>query len=215
MPTGTHATREVALTRGWPAELAEGPVGLRPIRARDARAWREVRDRNRDWLAPWEATTPPAGGGPLHQMTFRQMVRFMRREADEGRMLPFALTHHGRLIGQLTVAGIGWGAMCSAHIGYWIDREVAGRGIMPTAVALATDHCLFVVGLHRIEINIRPENLASRRVVEKLGFREEGLRLRLLHIDGQWRDHVSYALTAEDVPEGLLARWRRTSHASR
>ena len=80
---------------------------------------------------------------------------------------------------------------------------------MPTAVALAVDHCFRTVGLHRIEVCIRPENAPSRRVVEKLGFRSEGLRPRYLHIDGAWRDHLIYALTAEEVPDGLLRRWRR------
>jgi ribosomal-protein-alanine N-acetyltransferase len=84
---------------------------------------------------------------------------------------------------------------------------MAGRGVIPTAVALAVDHCFFTVGLHRLEANIRPENAASRRVVEKLGFREEGLRRRQLHIDGAWRDHLCYALTVEDVPGGLRSRW--------
>ena len=64
------------------------------------------------------------------------------------------------------------------------------------------------VGLHRIEATIRPENHASRRVMEKLGFREEGLRKRSLHIDGAWHDHICYALTVEDVPNGLMPRWR-------
>ena len=72
-----------------------------------------------------------------------------------------------------------------------------------------------VVGLHRVEASIRPENQASRRVVEKLGFREEGLRRRYLHIDGSWRDHLCYALTVEDVRGGLLARWRDTLSAQR
>jgi ribosomal-protein-alanine N-acetyltransferase len=79
---------------------------------------------------------------------------------------------------------------------------------MPTAVALAVDHCFLVLRLHRVEVNIRPENTASLRVVEKLGFRDEGLRRRYLHIDGAWRDHRSFALTAEEVPGGLLSRWR-------
>lgn len=79
---------------------------------------------------------------------------------------------------------------------------------MPTALALAVDHCFDVLRLHRVEVNVRPENHNSRRVVEKLGFREEGLRRRMLHIDGAWRDHLSYALTSEDVPGGLLRRWK-------
>jgi [ribosomal protein S5]-alanine N-acetyltransferase len=88
-----------------------------------------------------------------------------------------------------------------------VDQRVAGRGVMPTALALVVDHCFRAVGLHRIEVNIRPENVASRRVVEKLGFREEGVRERFLHISGAWRDHLTYALVAEDVPRGLLHRW--------
>lgn len=190
--------------------LAEGDIVLRPIRARDQRAWREVSSRNREWLRRWEATVPPPPPGRVAgpRPTFRQMVRFLRAEASAGRMLPFVVTYRGALVGQLTVGGITWGSMCSANIGYWIDEAVAGRGIMPTAVALATDHCFRVLGLHRVEVCIRPENTPSRRVVEKLGFREEGLRARYLHIDGDWRDHLVYVLTAEEAPEGLLARWR-------
>lgn len=195
----------------WPVELVDGDIGLRPIRQRDHRAWREVNQRNRDWLRPWEATLPPAPPGhpPAHRPTYRQMVRHLRAEAQAGRMLPFVVTYRGRLAGQLTVAGITWGSMSSGHIGYWVDRAVAGRGVMPAAVALVVDHCFHTVGLHRVEICIRPENGPSRRVVEKLGFREEGLRQRYLHIDGAWRDHLAFALTAEEVPQGLLARWHR------
>jgi ribosomal-protein-alanine N-acetyltransferase len=122
--------------------------------------------------------------------------------------MPFAVTYDGRLAGQLTVANIVWGSSCSATIGYWVDSAVAGRGVIPTAVAMVTDHCFGPVGLHRVEINIRPENAASLRVVEKLGFRDEGVRVRLLHINGTWSDHRSFALTSEEVPQGLLARWR-------
>jgi [ribosomal protein S5]-alanine N-acetyltransferase len=199
------------VTTHWPVELADGEIALRPIRHRDHRPWREINQRNRDWLRPWEATIPPPPPGHLtpRRPTFRQMVRHLRSEAQAGRMLPFVITCQGRLVGQLTVAGITWGSMCSGHIGYWIDRAVAGRGVMPTAVALAVDHCFLTLGLHRVEICIRPENGPSRRVVEKLGFREEGLRPRYLHIDGAWRDHLVFALTSEEVPEGLLPRWRR------
>ena len=121
--------------------------------------------------------------------------------------MPFVVTYGGDLVGQLTVGGITWGSLRSAYIGYWVDEAVAGRGIMPTAVAMATAYC-FALGLHRVEINIRPENTASRRVVEKLGFRPEGLRPKYLHIDGDWRDHLSFALTVDEVPGGLLPRWR-------
>ncbi|MEZ0108464.1 ribosomal-protein-alanine N-acetyltransferase [Catenulispora sp. EB89] len=115
-----------------------------------------------------------------------------------------------RLVGQLTVSSITWGSLRSANVGYWVDETVAGRGITPTAVALAVDHCFRAAGMHRIEVCIRPENAASLRVVHKLGFRSEGLRRAYLHIDGDWRDHEAFALTAEEVPDGLLARWHVT-----
>jgi ribosomal-protein-alanine N-acetyltransferase len=182
-------------------------VRLRPIQVRDAEAWYELRARNHAWLTSWEATTP---GGSSQQLTFKQMVRRLRREARAGRVLPFAVLYEGKLVGQLTVANIIWGSVCSASMGYWVDQRHAGRGIIPTAVALATDHCFKEVGLHRMEVAIRPENHASLRVVEKLGFRPEGLRPNYLHIDGEWRDHLLFALNADEVPEGLLTRWKAT-----
>ena len=191
--------------RGWPATLQAGRVGLRPITRHDRAAWLEVRSRNAAWLAPWEATPPRDGGRVL---TFAQMVRSLRAQARQGTMLPFVVTYDDRLVGQVTVGGITWGSLASAHVGYWVDQRVAGRGVMPTAVALVTDHCFGTVGLHRLEVNIRPENAASLRVVEKLGFREEGTREAFLHIAGAWRDHRSFAVTAGEVPEGMLARWR-------
>ena len=102
-----------------------------------------------------------------------------------------------------------------ATLGYWVDKDRAGRGIAPTAVAMATDHCFRALGLHRMEINIRPENGPSLRVVEKLGFRDEGYRQRYLHINGEWADHRSFALTSEEVPQGLLRGWleRRTGRS--
>jgi ribosomal-protein-alanine N-acetyltransferase len=177
----------------------------------DRAEWMSVRSRNREWLEPWEASNPQPGG-PLP--TFRDMVRSLTRQAREGSALPFVITLNeprGRaapIVGQLTVSSIVWGSALMATLGYWVDREHAGRGIAPTAVALVTDHCFRELGLHRMEINIRPENLPSLRVVQKLGFRYEGLRPRYLHINGAWADHESFALTAEEVPEdGLLGRW--------
>lgn len=193
---------------GWPATLTEGAVGLRPMRLRDAAALRDSRSRNAEWLRPWEPTYPEMPLQPTYIAPYLSMVRAIRKEARKGAAMPWAITYHGRFAGQLTVGAIMWGSARSAQVGYWIDREHAGRGIIPTAVAMAVDHCFLTAGLHRIEANIRPENTASRRVVAKLGFYEEGLRRKQLHIDGAWRDHLCYALTAEDVPDGLLRRWR-------
>lgn len=193
------------MATGWPARLEDGDVRLRPLRGRDQQAWLELRARNTDWLEPWDASSPVPVHGP--RPTFRHYVRSLAGQARAGTALPFALDHQGALVGQLTVSGIMYGSLRSGTIGYWVSEHVAGRGITPTAVALAVDHCFFRLGLHRVEVNIRPENGPSLRVVDKLGFRDEGVRERYLHIAGEWCDHRSFALTAEDVPGGLVARW--------
>jgi ribosomal-protein-alanine N-acetyltransferase len=192
---------------GWPVTLREGQVALRPIRRQDAKAWREVRVRNADWLRPWESSVPDPVREPAP--TYAGMVRRLRLEAREGRTLPFAVTYGGAFVGQLTINGVVGGSLRACSIGYWIDQRVAGRGITPTAVALAIDHAFGPLGLHRVEICIRPENGPSRRVVEKLGLTIEGVRPRFLHIDGDWRDHVIYVITTEEVdPGGMIGRWR-------
>jgi ribosomal-protein-alanine N-acetyltransferase len=200
---------------GWPATLEDGDVTLRPLRMRDATAWMDARRRNVEWLRPWEAT-PPNGPNAfgVSASVFTAMTRRLRADARAGRALPFVIAVDGKFAGQINVAGLVRGSMDSAHIGYWVDQRVAGRGVMPTAVALTVDHCFGPVGLHRIEVNIRPENVASRRVVEKLGFRDEGIRERYLHIAGDWRDHLTFALVRDDVPNGLLARWHRSREAA-
>lgn len=186
---------------------------LRPLRWRDAAEWNELRRRNADWLQPWEATLPARRSGERGApLTFGQYVREMNRQARAGTSRPWAVELGGRLVGQVTVSSIAYGSLGSATIGYWISREVAGRGITPLAVAMAADDCFDTLELHRIEINIRPENAASLRVVAKLGLRDEGLRKAYLHIHGYWADHRTFALTAEEVPGGLLARARRLPH---
>lgn len=192
---------------GWPVTLTEGDVRLRPLHRRDQNRWLALRVQNAAWLEPWDATSPLPVSGP--RPTFGQFVRTLSGQGRAGEALPFAVEHAGELVGQLTVSSITYGSLRSASIGYWVSQHVAGRGITPTAVALAVDHCFQVLELHRIEINIRPENGPSLRVVQKLGLRDEGLRERFLHIQGQWADHRSFAVTVEEVPDGLLARWRR------
>ncbi|EYR61885.1 alanine acetyltransferase [Actinotalea ferrariae CF5-4] len=201
------------MARGWPAVLREADVVLRPLRRSDARAWLTLRVRNAAWLERWEATSPEPAEGP--PPTFGQFVRTLNQQARAGATLPFGLEYRGELVGQLTVATIVRGSLCSASIGYWVSEHVAGRGITPTAVALAVDHCFGPVGLHRVEVNIRPENGASLRVVEKLGLRDEGLRENYLHIQGAWCDHRTFAVTAEEVPGGLVERLRRAGLTAR
>jgi [ribosomal protein S5]-alanine N-acetyltransferase len=147
---------------------------------------------------------PREGGRPA--TSYVGMIGTLRRRARLGQAMPFVLTWDGEMVGMLTVNGITWGSARWASIGYWVASSHAGRGITPTAVALVGDHLLTTVGLHRLEISIRPENGASLRVVDKLGFTEIGLARRFLHIAGEWRDHRVFQVLAEDVPLGLLAR---------
>ncbi len=180
-----------------------GPVTLRLIHARDARPLQRELLENRDWLEPWEATVP----GLRSSFDMRGSIRRLLQQYRSGAGYPFVLEYEGEVIGQLNVWGVTRGSLCSATIGYWVSERVAGRGITPTGVALATDLAFSHFGLHRIEICIRPENAPSLRVVEKLGFQYEGLRRRYIHIDGDWRDHFAFSLVKEDVPQGVLNRW--------
>ncbi|MDT5038348.1 MAG: [ribosomal protein S5]-alanine N-acetyltransferase [Micromonosporaceae bacterium] len=201
---------------GWPVELTDGPVLLRPYRRGDARAWVRTRRDNEVWLARWEPTLYGSWRDLNSPAAFRAVHADLRRAARQGTAMPFAVCYERSLVGQLTLGNIVRRAFCSGYAGYWIDSRVAGRGVIPTALALAVDHAFTAGGLHRIEVNIRPENMPSRRVVEKLGFRQEAYHERYLHIDGAWRDHIGYAITSEDVLSegGLLARWRRLRAAA-
>jgi [ribosomal protein S5]-alanine N-acetyltransferase len=183
--------------------LREGDITIRPIRVRDAKALERELIDNRGWLRKWEATNPV---GPM-SFDVRGSIRHLQSNARAGFGLPFIIEYKGELAGQLNVSAISYGSLSSATIGYWVSERFAGLGLTPTAVALATDHCFFGVGLHRMEICIRPENDPSLRVVEKLGFRYEGLRRRYIHINGDWRDHFCFALTVEELPTGVLRRW--------
>jgi [ribosomal protein S5]-alanine N-acetyltransferase len=194
----------VARHPGWPATLTAGPVQLRAPRLRDGRAWSEVRLRNEQWLAPWEPSAPqpwsernsPAAWAPLNSA--------LHKAARHGAMLPFVVLYGGRLVGQVNASNVVHGAQRSCTVGYWVDSAVAGRGITPTALALLIDHCFSAVGLHRVEVDIRPENAASLRVVEKLRLRREGFYERYLDINGGWRDHVAFAITVEETAAGTM-----------
>jgi ribosomal-protein-alanine N-acetyltransferase len=185
------STRQIT----WPIILRENELFLRPLRFRDKRAWDAVRVRNREWLAPWEATRPEVESDfPLP--SYYEMIRAHRRDGRGQYALSLGIwiVEKGRevLIGQITMGGIVFGAMRGAHIGYWVAEDHANRGLTSRAVSLISNYGFHQLLLHRIEINLRPENGASKRVAEKCGFIFEGLRPNYLHIDGAWRDHVTY-----------------------
>ena len=181
----------------WPITLSGSEIYLAPLRLRDRKKWLRVRAENREWLAPWEATLPYIPGSDAESLhkelpSFFRLVRTLNRESRDVRSISFAIWSGNNLIGQISMGGIILGALRGAHIGYWIDRSYAGRGYTTQAVNLLTEYGFSVLALHRIEINLRPENAASRRVAEKAGYVFEGERPRYLHIDGDWRDHISF-----------------------
>jgi len=178
----------------WPLVLTTERFTLRPLRLRDKAQWDRVRAENHEWLTPWEATLPRFHGEGATQRfpSFFAMVANHNREGKSGRSLSMAIWHENKIVGQITMGGIIYGALRGAHIGYWVDKRYANLGIITQAVKTMTEYAFTVLELHRIEINVRPENIASRRVAEKAGYVFEGERPRFLHIDGQWRDHLCF-----------------------
>ncbi|CAB5117175.1 MAG: GNAT family N-acetyltransferase [Actinobacteria bacterium] len=182
----------------WPIALIGDEISLRPLRFRDYGRWNAVRAENRAWLSPWEATVPliyPEDEGDdrgLALPSYFEMVRNLNNEAHSGRSFSFAIWKGSNLIGQISLGGVIYGALRGGHIGYWIDRNYANKGYTSAAVVLLTNFAFNTLKLHRIEINLRPENAASRRVAEKAGYIFESIRPNYLHIDGNWRDHICF-----------------------
>lgn len=182
-----------------PPVIVSGPLKLRTLGRHEDFSWRQLRQVNREWLTPWEATSPPGDRGET--MSFRSMIRRERKQWRDESTYPFAIEYDGALVGRVAVAGIRWGAERGGSVGYWIDQGHAGRGIVPRAVALAIEFS-FDRGLHRLEVAVRPENTASLAVVGKLGLREEGIRPSYLHINGAWSDHRVFAITQGEPRRG-------------
>jgi ribosomal-protein-alanine N-acetyltransferase len=182
----------------WPVILHGERIELRPPRLRDKKRWNNVRAENKEWLTPWEATFPrlpehlALEEGPAKKSSFTHMVRTIHSSARAQASYSFFIWRDQNLIGQITLGGVMFGALRGGHIGYWIDRNYANQGLMTEAVQVLTNFAFEGLGLHRIEINVRPENSASCKVAEKAGFVFEGFRPQFLHIDGQWRDHNCY-----------------------
>lgn len=174
-------------------------IRLRPVRMRDGVAWSRIRLADRAHLEPWEPSVEADWVTRHSSAAWPPVCSSLRTEARYGRMLPFVIELDGRFCGQLTVGNIAHGALRSAWIGYWVSSAVAGGGVATGAVALGLDHCFGPVRLHRVEATVRPENTASRAVLAKAGFRQEGLLQRYLDVDGAWRDHLLVAITAEEI----------------
>ncbi|GIU85133.1 MAG: ribosomal-protein-alanine N-acetyltransferase [Acidimicrobiales bacterium] len=186
-------------------------VMLRPLEPRDFEQWRKVRIRSGDWLTKWEPARLPGQPDPVEdRQAFALRCSARERERQLGTGYGFGVFVDGEFAGEVNISTVQRGPFQSAYVGYWIDRERAGRGYIPEALVVVFQFAFEQLALHRLEIAIIPRNRASRRVVEKLGLREEGLSVRYLEINGVWEDHLRYAITAEEWEERreeLLSRW--------
>ena len=194
-----------------PVTLIGRRVVLRPLQIGDFEAWREVRRRSHDWLVVWEPSripdTPDVVGG---RRAFVARCGSRTREVQLGTGYGFGICVEGRFAGEINLNSIHRGALQSAYVGYWIDEAQAGKGYMPEAVVLVLRYAFEELALHRLQIAIIPRNAASRRVVEKLDLRNEGVAERDLEINGVWEDHVRYAITSEEWDErrdDLVGTW--------
>ena len=196
---------------GWPVRLGPlqvraGTVELRGPRLFDGSTWSRLRIRDRAYLEQWEPTAQEGWDERNATLSWPAQWSSLRGMARRGSTLPFMILVDGEVAGQITIGNIVRGSLLSAWIGYWVAADRAGGGVATAAVALLTDHAFRDAGLHRLEATVRPENGASIRVLTKSGYREEGLFKRYLDVAGQWRDHLCFALTSEEVSDGLVRR---------
>ena len=172
---------------------------LRPLVASDFPAWREVRRRNVDWLTKWEAQRIQGQPDMVEDRdAFAVRCSARQRERQLGTAFGFGIFVEGELAGEINLSAIQRGPFQNAYVGYWIDEKHAGNGYMPEALVVLARFAFDELHLHRIQVAIIPRNSASRRVVEKLDLRQEGIAERYLEINGVWEDHVRYAITLEE-----------------
>jgi ribosomal-protein-alanine N-acetyltransferase len=178
-----------------------GPrVELRPLTIDDWPAWREVRLRSKSWLEMWEPRPEPGAPDPVNDReAFRARCSAWDRQRHFDSAYGFGLFERdGSFLGEVSLGNVQRGPFQMAYLGYWIDEYSAGRGFVPEGVVLLMRYAFEDLKLHRLEAAIVPRNAPSRRVVEKLGLREEGIAHGFLQIQGVYEDHVRYAITTEE-----------------
>lgn len=177
-------------------------ITLRPLREEDFGQWQEVRQANEDWLLKWEPLRPANSPDPVaDRSAFLVRCDARRRDRQAGAGFSFGVFVDGDFAGEMNLSSIHRGAHQSAYVGYWIDHRHAGMGYTPEALVAVMRFGFEELNLHRLQISIIPRNSASRRVVEKLDIRSEGIAERYLQINGVWEDHIRYAITSEEWAE--------------
>ena len=186
-------------------------VMLRPLTASDFASWSEVRVRNEGWLLKWEPMRIPGmPDSTRDREAFAVRCASRERERQLGAGYGFGIFVDNAFAGEINLNSVQRGPFQNAYVGYWIDEARAGNSYMSESVAVVTKFAFEDLRLHRLQIAIIPRNRNSRRVMEKLRYREEGIAERYLEINGTWEDHVRYAITAEDWDERreeLMKEW--------
>ncbi len=187
-----------------PIVLRGRRLTLRTMTEHDYNSWLAVRTHNHEWLLKWEPRSASASHLPEDFRSFNNRCAIRERERHLGTGFGFGIFVDEKFVGEITISGVMRGPLQSAYVGYWIDERVAGRGLMPESLVVVLEYCFETLRLHRVEVNIIPRNTASRRVVEKVGIRFEGVAERYLEIDGAWEDHARYAITVEEWNDMVL-----------
>ncbi len=182
--------------------LNSGRVYLRPPQQGDWRAWSELREESREFLAAWEPTWPHDA---LTRSAFRRRVRAYDREWQQGSGYSFLvlLRQDDSVLGGITLTNLRRGVAQSISLGYWIGSRHARQGYMTEALQAALEFCFGDLGLHRVEAACLSNNQASTRLLTRSGFREEGYARQFLRINGRWQDHMLFAILRDD--------WRKAS----
>ncbi len=166
-------------------------VFLRAPEARDYAEWSELREKSRAFLTPWE---PTWAIDELSRGSFRYKLRRYAEDARDDKAYAFFVFREedGALVGGVTLSNVRRGVAQAASLGYWSGEPFAGKGYMTAAVKALLRFAFEELELHRIEAACQPENAASRAVLTKAGFAQEGQARAYLKINGQWRDHVLF-----------------------
>lgn len=186
-------------------------VMLRALQASDFSEWKEVRLHNIAWLTKWEPTRPEGMPDIVNDRNaFASRCNARDRERHLGSGYGFGIFVEEKLCGEINLSSIQRGPFQSCYVGYWIDERHAGNSYTPEALAVILEYAFEELELHRVQVAIIPRNASSRRVVEKLSLREEGIAKRYLEINGKWEDHIRFAITSEewnDRKEEVIQRW--------
>ena len=174
-------------------------VMMRPLVPPDFQTWSEVRLRNERWLVPWEPSRLANQGDPTREREmFANRCASRDRDRQMGVAYAFGLFVDNAFAGEVNLNNVIRGAQQTGTVGYWIDQARAGHAYIAEGVAVLIRFAFEELRLHRLEICIIPRNDNSRRVMDKLQIRDEGIAVRFLEINGTWEDHVRYAITAEE-----------------